>query len=100
MKIKKILGIFGFVYVGLSLYFLPSFEPETVFGGFSALERITQNEEFQEDGQKIHQLVFTMIMQGKQIARAHMISLGVIFILSIFLVRESKSEPDGTGQPM
>ena len=94
------MGYFGFVYVGLSLYFAPPFEPDTVFGGFSALEKITEERETKEEGQKITQLVVTMLAQGKQIARAQMISLGVISILSICLVRESKSEPAGTGQPM
>jgi hypothetical protein len=92
MKIRRLIGIFGFVYVGLSIWFMPASQPAVIIEGITALESAKEKTELNEDMQSIERFILTMLLQGKHCVRSNIISLAVIFSMSIFLVRKPRDQ--------
>jgi hypothetical protein len=92
MKIRKILGYFGLVFAGLSFFLTPSLEPDLLLKGHSALERLKEGSESTEDKLAVEGLIAHSIALGNQQLERKVIGLGVIVLLSVFLIREPKNQ--------
>jgi len=92
MKIRKLLGYFGIVFVGLSFLLTPSLDPKVLLSGHAALERITEASESTEDKLAVEGLIAHSIALGNQHLERKMLGLGVIALLSIFLIRKPRAQ--------
>ena len=92
MKIRQILGYFGLIFAGFSFFLTPSIDPEVFLRGQSALERITEKSESPEDRLAVDTLIAHSIALGNQRLERKIIGLGVIVLLSVFLIRQPKNQ--------